>query len=77
MGYNFDGFPRCGQVPGQENHFILAGFNGAGMPHIFLTVNGIANMITNGVSFEESGISSIFKTTEERLKKDAEPYTKL
>jgi hypothetical protein len=76
MGYTFDGFLHCGQVPGQENHFILAGFNGAGMPHIFLTANGIANMIRNGVPFEESGIPRISKTTEERLKKDVEPYAK-
>jgi hypothetical protein len=74
MGYTFDGFPHGGQVPGQENLFILAGFNGAGMPHIFLTAKGIANMIGNGVPFGESGIPRIFKTTEERLKKDIEPY---
>ena len=70
MGRTIDNWPHCGKVPGLENHFILAGFNGAGMPNIFLTARGIARMIRGNVSFEESGIPRIFKTTKERLKKD-------
>lgn len=59
--------PHCGKVPGKENQFILAGFNGAGMPHIFLSAKGISKMVRGGVPFEESGIPRIFKSTEERL----------
>lgn len=70
LGYTADGWPHCGQVPGRENQYILAGYNGAGMPLIFLTARGIAKMIREDVPFESTSIPRIFKTTEERLKKD-------
>jgi glycine/D-amino acid oxidase-like deaminating enzyme len=70
IGYTSDNWPHCGKVPGQGNHYILAGFNGVGMPKIFLTAKGIARMIREDVPFEETGISRLLKTTEERLKKD-------
>lgn len=40
------------------------------MSLIFLTAKGIAKMIKDDVPFEESGIPKLFKSTEERLKKD-------
>jgi glycine/D-amino acid oxidase-like deaminating enzyme len=70
IGYTADSWPHCGKVPGQDNHFILAGYNGAGMPIIFLTAKGIANMIRESTPFEQSGIPRIFKTTEARLKQN-------
>jgi len=73
IGYTADDYPFCGKVLGKENHFILAGYNGAGMPHIFLTAKGIAKMVREDVPFEQSGIPRIFKITEERLKKDVQP----
>lgn len=73
IGHTADGYPFCGKVPGKENHFVLAGYNGAGMPLIFLTAKGIAKMIQEDLPFEQSGIPKIFKITEERLKKDVEP----
>jgi glycine/D-amino acid oxidase-like deaminating enzyme len=72
-GNTVDSLPHCGKVPGKDNHYILAGFNGAGMPHIFLTAKGIAKMIREGVTFEKSGIPRIFKTTEERTRKENSP----
>ncbi|TAQ85627.1 hypothetical protein B7494_g6052 [Chlorociboria aeruginascens] len=68
MGKTIDHFPHCGNVLGQKNRYILAGFNGAGMSHIFLTGKGIAKMVLEDVPFEQSGIPRIFKTTEERMK---------
>ena len=35
IGHTADGYPFRGQVPGKENHFVLAGYNGGGMPPIF------------------------------------------
>jgi glycine/D-amino acid oxidase-like deaminating enzyme len=70
IGYTADSWPHCGQVPGQDNHFVLAGYNGAGMPIIFLTAKGIAKMIKESTPFEQSGIPRIFKTTEARLKQN-------
>ena len=70
IGYTADSRPHCGKVPGQENHYVLAGFNGAGMPVIFLTAKGIAGMIKEKVSFGRSGIPRIFETSKERLQED-------
>jgi hypothetical protein len=55
MGDAADGFSHCGKVPGKENRFIIAGFNGAGMLHIFLGVKGVAKMAWEKVSFERAG----------------------
>jgi glycine/D-amino acid oxidase-like deaminating enzyme len=63
IDYTADGCPFCGKVLGKDNHFVLAGFNGAGMPLIFLAAKGIAKMIKEDALFEESGIPRIFKTT--------------
>lgn len=73
IGSTADGHPFVGQLPGKPNHFILAGYNGAGMPLVFLTAKGIAKMIREDVPFEQSGVPRIFKVTEERLRKDVEP----
>ncbi|TVY78531.1 Gamma-glutamylputrescine oxidoreductase [Lachnellula suecica] len=70
IGYTADSWPHCGKVHGQENHYVLAGYNGAGMPVIFLAAKGISKMIREDVPFEESGIPRIFKVTEKRLEKD-------
>ncbi|KAL6237501.1 hypothetical protein BDW75DRAFT_248981 [Aspergillus navahoensis] len=67
MGYTTDSLPHVGQVPGKEGQFVIAGFNGHGMPQIFLSAKGIAQMILRQVEFEETGIPSIFKTTQARL----------
>lgn len=71
IGATADGFPHCGKVCGEESRDVLAGFNGAGMPHIFLTAEGIAKMMRENVPFEESGIPRGFRTCEERLDRDA------
>lgn len=67
MGYTSDLQPHVGAVPGRPNQYILAGFNGHGMPVIFLTAKGIAEMIRDGKTFEETGLPRVYKTTEERL----------
>ncbi|KAL7905190.1 FAD dependent oxidoreductase [Trichoderma velutinum] len=67
MGYTPDALPHIGAIPGRPDQFIMAGFNGAGMLHIFLSGKGIAQMLSNNVQFEETQIPRIFKTTQERL----------
>ncbi|KAG9228436.1 FAD dependent oxidoreductase [Amylocarpus encephaloides] len=69
MGYTSDGLPSVGAVPDMENVWIAAGFEGHGMPVIWLTMNGIARMI-KGAKFKESGIPRIYRTTRERLEED-------
>lgn len=69
MGLTPDGMPHVGEVPGSDGrHYILAGFNGGGMDKIFLCAKGVAEMVCNGASYEDTGLPRLFKTTEERLK---------
>ncbi|KAI0134333.1 FAD dependent oxidoreductase-domain-containing protein [Xylariales sp. AK1849] len=67
MGITPDGIPHVGQVPGTDNQWILAGFNGGGMPLIFTATREIALMVLRGATFEETNMPKVFKTTEERL----------
>ncbi|KAF4312646.1 FAD dependent oxidoreductase [Botryosphaeria dothidea] len=69
MGSTPDGVPHIGKVPGEQNQWILAGFNGGGNALIFLSAKGVARMVLDDVPFEETGtgIPAFFKTTEERL----------
>ncbi|CZR67624.1 related to oxidoreductase [Phialocephala subalpina] len=68
MGYTEDSFPHVGLVPGETDHFIMAGFNGSGMAMIFLVARGIARMVRGGISFEETGLPAVFKSVQERIK---------
>ncbi|KAE8446105.1 hypothetical protein EG329_012476 [Mollisiaceae sp. DMI_Dod_QoI] len=67
MGYTSDLVPHIGAVPDKENQYICAGFNGHGMPLILLATKGVAKMIREDCSFQETGIPGAFKTTKERL----------
>ena len=67
MGYTADSLPHVGQVPNKPGQLIIAGFNGHGMPQIFLLAKGIADMIVRGFEFEDSGLLRLFKTTQQRL----------
>jgi glycine/D-amino acid oxidase-like deaminating enzyme len=68
MGRTVDGVPHVGIVPGKQNQFIMAGFNGGGMTWIFLTGKAMATMIRDNVPFEETGLPSVFQAAKERLK---------
>lgn len=70
MGYTTDLISHFGEVPGKPNQFIMAGFNGHGMPEILLTSKVLAKMMKDGKPFEEAGLPMPFKTTQERLNSD-------
>ncbi|PYI08216.1 FAD dependent oxidoreductase [Aspergillus sclerotiicarbonarius CBS 121057] len=67
MGYSADSLPHVGHVPNKPGQVIVAGFTGHGMPQVFLSTRGIAQLIVDGVSYEETGLPRLFKTTTERL----------
>ncbi|KAM0418715.1 hypothetical protein ACHAPT_012313 [Fusarium lateritium] len=67
MGYSGDFMPHVGEVPDKPGQFIIAGFTGHGMPQILLSSKGVAAMVCDGVSFENSGLPHIFKTTKSRI----------
>lgn len=63
-----DLLPHISRVPPRPNQFVLAGFNGHGMPVTLPTAKGIAQMIRDEhVPFGQTGIPRVFQTTEKRL----------
>ncbi|TGO11851.1 hypothetical protein BTUL_0100g00290 [Botrytis tulipae] len=71
IGYSFDSNPHIGLVPQKSDQFIIAGFNGHGMPVIWLAAKGLAEMLRTGKSFEEvrvpMSLPRLFKTTKDRI----------
>ncbi|PYH92282.1 FAD dependent oxidoreductase superfamily [Aspergillus ellipticus CBS 707.79] len=67
MGYTWDSQPHVGAVPGAEGQYVVAGFNGHGMPVVFLSALGVAKMVGQGGEFEGTGLPQVFQTTRERL----------
>ena len=65
-GYTSDLLPHIGHVPSRPGQFIVAGFNGHGMPLIFLSGKAIAEMIC-GKTYRETGLPRVWKTSQERL----------
>ena len=67
MGYSSDFMPHLGAVPDKPGIFIIAGFSGHGMPEILLSSKGVAAMVRDEISFEQTGLPQIFKTTKGRV----------
>ncbi|VUC29997.1 unnamed protein product [Clonostachys rosea] len=67
QGYTTDLASHVGQVPGKKGQYIIAGFNGHGMPEILLTSKAIASMVKDDKTYEENGLPMVFKTTQGRL----------
>ncbi|KUJ17115.1 FAD dependent oxidoreductase [Mollisia scopiformis] len=67
QGHTPDSLPHIGAVPGKEGQFIIAGFNGHGMPVIHLSSKGLVEMIVEGKKFEETRIPKLYEATKERL----------
>lgn len=73
LGYSFDFMPHVGKVPGRSGHFIIAGFTGYGMPKILLSSKGLAAMVLDGVSFQQTGLPGPFQTTTQRNESKSNP----
>jgi len=69
MGYSWDSAPHVGAVPEKDGQFIAAGFNGHGMPVIFLAAKGLAKMLLTGNTFAEVGLPKLYETSKKRLEK--------
>lgn len=71
MGYSYDSLPHVGVVPNRtsSDEFVLAGFNGHGMPVIYLAAKGIAKMMREECVYEDTGLPLMMKTTRERIER--------
>lgn len=73
MGYTADGLPHVGHIPHKQGQLVIAGFNGHGMPQIFLSARGIARMIMEEVAYKDTGLPLLFQTTATRLERKMDP----
>ncbi|KAE8314712.1 FAD dependent oxidoreductase [Aspergillus transmontanensis] len=67
MGYSYDTSPHVGEVPDKPGQYICAGFDGHGMPVIFLAAKELADMIHHGKSFEDVHLPRLYKSTAVRI----------
>jgi glycine/D-amino acid oxidase-like deaminating enzyme len=67
MGFSSDLVPHIGQVPGAPGQYVCAGFSGHGMPQILTASKAITRMVAEDISYEETGLPGLFKTTAARL----------
>ncbi|KAH8169238.1 FAD dependent oxidoreductase domain-containing protein [Sarocladium implicatum] len=67
MGYSSDFMPHLGAVPDKPGQYIIAGFSGHGMPEILLSSRGVASMVRDNKTFEQTGLPRMFKTSKERV----------
>ncbi|KAM5362957.1 hypothetical protein ACJA88_013781 [Fusarium oxysporum] len=67
MGYSYDSNPHIGKVPSKDGQFIVAGFNGHGMPVIWLAAKELARMVSQGTQFEETKLPRLFQTSQFRI----------
>jgi hypothetical protein len=67
MGYSYDSAPHVSDIPGRNGQYICGGFDGHGMPIIFLAAKELAQMIRMGKKFEEVNLPRLYKSTAERL----------
>ncbi|ODV84146.1 hypothetical protein CANARDRAFT_8824 [[Candida] arabinofermentans NRRL YB-2248] len=67
QGYTADMLPFVGQVPGEPNKYVTAGFCGHGMPRVMLCAKAISDCILDGKTIEETDIPKSFMLTKERF----------
>ncbi len=69
MGYSADGFPLIGQVPGEQNLFIAASFQGSGMVLCLSSAMALVDMVVNdNKKRADRAFPEAFVLTKERMK---------
>ena len=72
MGYTTDGFPFVGDLPGKPFQYICAGFNGHGMPQVFLSAKAVSSMVVDGTRLEATDLPRLYRSSRERLESNKE-----
>jgi glycine/D-amino acid oxidase-like deaminating enzyme len=70
MGYSSDLVPHLGEVPDREGVFVCASFSGHGMPQIWGATEGVSKMCVEGLSYGETGLPALYRTSRERLERE-------
>ncbi len=69
MGYSADGFPLIGQIPGEQDLFVAASFQGSGMVLCFFSAMALVDIVANGDNKRvDWSLPGAFILTAERMK---------
>ena len=69
MGYSADGFPLIGQMPGEEDLYIAASFQGSGMVLCFQSAIALSEIISQDDEALDRWFPKAFRVTHERMKR--------
>jgi glycine/D-amino acid oxidase-like deaminating enzyme len=67
LGYTSDLLPFVGELPDQSNGYVIAGFNGQGMPRILLCARALIDLVLGRVNKIEELIPEPYLITKTRL----------
>ena len=69
MGYSADGFPLIGQMPGEEDLYIAASFQGSGMVLCFESAIALCEIMSQDDEALDRWFPKAFRITRERMKR--------
>ena len=69
MGYSADGFPLVGQIPGEDDLYIAASFQGSGMVLCLESTRALAEIMNQDDEALDQWFPKAFRVTHERMKR--------
>ena len=69
MGYSSDGFPLIGQMPGEDDLYIAASFQGSGMVLCFESAGALFEIMSHDDEALDQWFPKAFRVTRERMKR--------
>lgn len=69
MGYSSDGFPLIGQMPGEDDLYIAASFQGSGMVLCFESTKALFEIMNQDGEMLDQWFPKPFRVTHERMKR--------
>lgn len=69
MGYSSDGFPLVGQMPGEDDLYIAASFQGLGMVLCFESARALFEIMNQDDEELDQWFPKVFRVTHERMKR--------
>ncbi|CAF9909991.1 hypothetical protein IMSHALPRED_008524 [Imshaugia aleurites] len=69
MGYSSDGFPLIGQMPGEDDLYIAASFQGLGMVLCFESTRALCEIMTKDDGALDQWFPQSFRVTRDRMKR--------
>lgn len=75
LGYTTDGLPMIGEI--ENGKYIIAGFNGHGMPRVFLSARELVKSVLKHIPLTETDLPRSFIWSSDRMSKSSDVYSRL